>query len=244
MIQLFNQDGIALLEQQPKHSIDLLLTDPPYAITANRWDKPVDWDRFWVAAKNAVKENGAMIIFGNPPFSFALCTNQFSKKLYRYDWIWKKERGSNFQHANRQPMKNIEHLHVFYKKQPVYNPIKTDLDKVLVYKPQARKEKTSGLTVSSAAVYHPGGTYVGKFPTSILEFSRDRPMVHPTQKPLALLEYMIKTYTNNDGEAVVFDPFCGYGTTLLAAKNLNRKAIGAELDVEWFLKSKARLGIE
>lgn len=241
MIELHNGDGIALLESQPKHSLDLILTDPPYALTANHWDIPIDLDRFWSAAKMAVKPNGAILIFGNPPFSFPLCTHKLASKMYRYDWIWKKERGSNFQHANRQPMKVHEHIHVFYQKQPTYNPIKTDLDKVLVYKPQNRKAKTNGLVTSSAANYHPGGMYVGKFPISILEFKRDRPMVHATQKPLKLCEYLITTYSN-EGEKV-FDPFAGYGTVALAAKNLNRNCVTAELNVEWYEKSKTRLGL-
>ena len=236
---LYHGDAISTLETFPKHSIDLLLSDPPYAITANHWDNKINWDIFWRAASNVVKPTGAIILFGNPPFSFTLISNPIALRLYRYDWIWEKERGSNFQHANKQPMKVHEHIHVFYKKQPTYNPIKTDLDKVLIVKPKQRKKKTDGLVESSAATYHPGGTYIGKFPTSIIKFSRDRPMIHPTQKPLDLCKYLITTYSNIGD--VVCDPFMGYGSVPLAAKELQRQYIGIELDQDWFMKAKTRI---
>ncbi len=158
------------MEQQPDNSIGLVLTDPPYGLTANSWEAKIDWERFWLAVSKKIKLNGAVLVFGNPPFSFDLVAPKTARKMYRYDWIWEKERGSNFQHANRQPMKVHEHVHVFYHTQPTYNPIKTDLDKVLVVKPRARAKKTDGLLESSASTYHTGGTYVGKFPTSIQVF--------------------------------------------------------------------------
>lgn len=244
MINHVHGDGVFLLSSQPPASVDLILCDPPYGITANAWDtdKSFDLSMFWEAAFKAAKPTSPILVFGNPPFSYQLLQHKLAAKWYRYDWIWQKERGSNFQHANRQPMKVHEHVHVFYKKQPVYNPIKTDLDQVLVVKPKARAKSTSGLVESSASLYHPGGTYVGKFPVSVLKFARDRPMVHPTQKPVGLCEYLVKTYTNPG--AVVFDPFAGYATVALACQNLgDRSCVSVELAEEWHNKGKERLSL-
>ena len=221
-------------------SIDLICCDPPFAITANSWDKPISWNSWFTEAWKVLKPNGAIVMFGNPPFSFEVLTCPLGRKHYRYDWIWKKERGSNFQHANRQPMKVHEHVHVFYRSQPTYNPIKTNLDKVLVVKPKVRKKKTDGLVESSAALYHPGGTYVGKFPESILEFSRDRPMIHPTQKPVELVKYLVQTYSNA-GDTVL-DTFAGYATTALACEQLgDRHCVSVELTQEWHDKGTERV---
>lgn len=240
-------EACSVLETEiPHKSISLLLTDPPYAYdpkkqyTANEWDKPIDWNRWWTAAWKVMKPNGAILIFGNPPFSFELLANPLARKYYRYDWIWKKERGSNFQLANKQPMKIHEHIHVFYRKQPNYIPIKTELDKVTQVKSTIRRKKTEGLVESSASTIHPGGIYVGKFPTSILTFSRDRPMIHATQKPVGLLEYLIRTYTIPTD--TILDTFAGYSSTGVAVQNIGeRDYIGIELDKGWYEKGVERL---
>lgn len=239
-------DATECMKTLPDNSVNLIIADPPYAVdkkkkyTANSWDKPIHWDQWFPEAWRIMKPNGALLLFGLPPLSLKLLTHPLAMKHYRYDWVWQKERGSNFQHANRQPLKTHEFIHVFYRKQPTYNPIKTDLDKVSVVKPYKRKTKTSGLTESSAAIWHPGGTYVGRFPTSIQEFPRDRPMVHGTQKPRLLYEYLIKTYTN-PGDTVL-DTFAGYATAGVAGIHLgDRNIIECELTNEWHEKGKNRL---
>ena len=229
-----------LLNDIEPNSIDLILTDPPYAITANYWDLKIDLNKFWSGCIKCIKKNGAILIFGCPPFSYDLINNEIARKYYRYDWVWKKEKGTNFQLANKQPLRIHEYIHVFYKTQPTYNPIKTNLDRVRFDKPYKRLNKTSTLRSSSAAIYHTGGHYRGKFPTSVLEFSRDYPCVHGTQKPFKLCEYLIKTYSNENN--LIVDPFSGYGTTISVCKSLkDRQCISYEITQEWYNKSLERL---
>ena len=171
------------------------------------------------------------MLFGSQPFTTDLINS--NRKWFRYEWIWQKERGSNWANANRQPMKVHENVLVFYDKQPTYNPQKTGIDKPSRRDlPAKRSRPVPHLRAdSSCSDFHPGGIYVGKFPVSVQPFARDR-QVHPTQKPVSLCEYLIKTYSN-PGD-LVLDNCMGSATTPVACLNTGRHFIGIELDDIYF----------
>ena len=233
MITLLNGDCLELMKTIPDGSIDMILTDPPYGTTACKWDSVIDFDLMWLQLKRIIKPNGAIVLFGSEPFSSALRMSNI--KQYKYDWVWDKRLPSGMQIAKYRPMQRHENIMVFCENgTPKYYPIKT---------PQ--KERTGKIyskSETSPVKYDDGKlkTYKEKNPQSIIEFyKRDGKSLHPTQKPVALLEYLIKTYTQ-EGETVL-DFTCGSGSTLVAAKNTNRHAIGIELDETYFKIAQERI---
>jgi site-specific DNA-methyltransferase (adenine-specific) len=218
----------------PDGSIDAIITDPPYGTTACKWDSVIPFDLMWEQLNRIIKPNGAIVLFGSEPFSSALRMSNI--KNYKYDWIWDKKRCTGFLNAKKQPLRNNEIISVFYKKQPTYNP-------------QPYKKNTIGNMGESKE--HQTDNY-GKYhkvdndnrnefgyPRTILtqipvinNLSKDKSGLHPTQKPVALMEYLIKTYTNEN--EIVLDFTMGSGTTGVAAKNLNRNFIGIEMDDNYF----------
>jgi len=233
LITLLNGDCLELMKTIPDGSIDMILTDPPYGTTACKWDSVIDFDLMWLQLKRIIKPNGAIVLFGSEPFSSALRMSNI--KQYKYDWVWDKRLPSGMQIAKYRPMQRHENIMVFCENgTPKYYPIKT---------PQ--KERTGKIyskSETSPVKYDDGKlkTYKEKNPQSIIEFyKRDGKSLHPTQKPVALLEYLIKTYTQ-EGETVL-DFTCGSGSTLVAAKNTNRHAIGIELDETYFKIAQERI---
>lgn len=250
--QLYNGDCLEVMDELIKQGIkvDCIITDPPFGTTACKWDQVIPFEEMWQRLNALIKDNGAIILFGSEPFSSQLrCSNL---KHYRYDWIWDKQRGTNFQHAKKMPMKSYENIMVFYKKLPTYNPQMRE-GKPYQTKGGFRKNKVSNLmeltegqkedieTIGrtfNAGVYREATINEGKrYPLSILSFKKDG-RVHPTQKPVALLEYLIKTYTNE--EELVLDFTMGSGSTIVAALNTGRKAIGIELDDAYYDIAKHR----
>ena len=234
-MQIFCGDCLELMKDISDGSVDLVLCDLPYGTTRNKWDSIIPLDRLWENYKRVIKDNGAIVLFSAEPFTSLLITSNI--QWFRYDLIWHKTQGSDFLNANRKPLRSHENICVFYKKQPTYNPQKTD------GKPYKAK---SGETTSSNfgkfnGNHHTENKDGKRFPLSVLRFSgeHNRGKQHPTQKPVELLEWIIKTYTN-DGETVL-DNCMGSGSTGIACMNTGRKFIGIELDPTYFETAKKRL---
>jgi site-specific DNA-methyltransferase (adenine-specific) len=230
-MQLLNDDCLKVLPTIPDNSIDLVLTDPPYQTTDAKWDIIIPFKEMWIELKRIVKKESSIVLFGTEPFSSHLRLSNLD--WYKYDWIWNKKNIGNPLIAKYQPLRQHELISVFYKKCKYY-PIKTDLETNREWK-QYKKSDLHGQVVSGNK-----GNVNGKFPKSILEFSNaERNKLHPTQKPIALLEYLIKTYTNE--EDTVLDFTMGSGSTGVACKNINRKFIGIEMDKNYFDIAKNRI---
>jgi len=228
-------------------SVDMILTDPPYGTTACKWDSIIPLEPMWKQLKRVIKPNGAIVLFGSEPFSSALRMSNI--KNYKYDWKYKKRIASNFASAKYQPMKHIEDVIVFSKdgNRINYYPIKQSraesgknrIEAGFKYNSKGRAEFIGGINRNNTEVGYDADL---KFPEDIQEFNNrakgDRGM-HPTQKPVALMEYLIKTYTNE--KEVVLDFTIGSGTTGVACVNLNRDFIGIELDPKYFEIAKKRI---
>jgi site-specific DNA-methyltransferase (adenine-specific) len=222
----------------PDGSVDMVLCDLPYGTTGNKWDTVIPFEPLWEQYERIIKPNGAIVLFSDEPFTSQLVNSNL--RLFRYKWIWDKRRGSNFQNARRMPMKQHEEICVFYRKLPTYNP-QFWYSKPYATKERPRARKTQGLGGGSAAetcaatVSEDGRRY----PLTILSFPRDSDRIHPTQKPVSLLEYLIKTYTN-EGETVL-DNCIGSGSTGVACVNTGRHFLGMELDPGYYETACARI---
>ena len=241
-IELWQGDCLELMKDIPDGSVDLVLTDPPYGTTACKWDSVIPFEPMWEQLNRIIKPNGAICLFGSEPFSSALIMSNI--KHFKYDWIWDKQRGSNFQNARKQPMKQHENVCVFYKKQCTYNPQMVKYNgKKVTNKPSETNAKFKSIVASNSPTmqikpYKDNGY---RYPCDILNIRREKlgSTVHPTQKPVALLEYLIKTYTNEN--ETVLDNCMGSGTTGVACKRLNRRFIGMEKDEKYFNIAKERI---
>lgn len=219
-----------LIQQGVK--VDAVIADIPYGTTACKWDVVIPFDKMWDCLNKLIKDNGAIVLFGTEPFSSRLrCSNL---KIYRYDWIWKKSTNTNFAQAPYMPLKNYENIIIFSKgtiasnskNKMIYNPQGVKICKKIVkgrtesaYRPRRKKQND----------YLQRGT---NYPKMIIDFQNDLYGYHPTQKPVALMEYLVKTYTNECD--LVLDFTMGSGTTGVVCKNLNRKFIGIELDKGYY----------
>ena len=234
-IKLYNGDCLELMKDIPDGSIDMILCDLPYGTTQCKWDNIIPFEPLWEQYNRIIKNNGAIVLFGTEPFSSTLRLSNL--KNYKYDWIWDKVKGTGFLNAKRQPMRNHELLSVFYKKQCLYNPQKTFGHKLK--KSYRSKELQTDVYGEMKNDYTYESTE--RYPRSIQVFPTDtqNSSLHPTQKPVALCEYMIKTYTNEN--EIVLDNCLGSGSTEIAAINLNRKFIGMELDNTYFNIAKERI---
>lgn len=237
-IKLIQGDCLEAMKDIPDKSIDMILCDLPYGQTArNKWDTVIPFKPLWNQYKRIIKDNGAIILFANGMFAADLMHS--SPKMWRYNLIWEKTTVTGFLNANRMPLRCHEDICVFYKKLPTYNPQKTTGH---VRKVSEAKHKKDCINTTNYGE-HGLTTYdsTERYPKSILQFATDKQKsaLHPTQKPVALLEYLIKTYSNE--ENIVLDNCMGSGSTGIACKNLNRKFIGIELDENYFNIAKDRI---
>lgn len=238
MISLYNEDCLEVMKDIESGSIDLVLTDPPYGATQNKWDSAIDLQLMWKELSRIVKPKGAIVFTASQPFtSVLICSNLDD---FKCEWIWKKNAGSNFGSVKYQPMKEHESVLVFAKKTPTYNPQmqeRSEAGKKAIKRPIRSNTKAS-------SNYGEFGETVAvlrdelRFPSSVQNFNRERGL-HPTQKPVALMEYLVKTYSNELD--TVLDFTMGSGTTGVACKNLGRNFIGIELDENYFNIAKKRI---
>ena len=240
--ELWNGDCLELMKDIPDKSIDMILCDLPYGTTKCKWDVILPFNNLWEQYNRIVKENGAIILFGTEPFSSELRLS--NKSDYKYDIYWVKEKPTNFMQVKKRVGKLTENICVFYKKQCTYNPqmVKHNGKKV-TNKPSERNAKFKSVVASDSPTlsikpYEDTGY---RYPCDILNINREKlgSTVHPTQKPVELLEWLIKTYTQ-EGE-IVLDNCMGSGSTGVAALNLHRKFIGIELDEKYFNIAKERI---
>lgn len=240
-VQLHKGDCLEIMPSIPDKSVDMILCDLPYGVTRNRTDKRLPFAPLWKQYKRIIKDNGCIALFAQGKFYIALAMSNY--KMLRYDLVWNKELTTGFLNANRMPLRQHEQVAIFYKKQPTYNP------QFIQGQPLHGKGtayKTKELKNNNYGNFHAlddtrKGT-TDKYPTSILQFAKPHPSVakHRTEKPVALLEYLIKTYTN-EGETVL-DNCMGSGSTGVACVNTNRNFIGIELDDNYFEIAKERIG--
>ena len=235
--QIYKGDCLEVMKSITDKSIDMILCDLPYSQTKNQWDIIIPFDRLWEQYNRIIKDNGAIVLFGNGMFTADLMKS--NQKNWRYNLIWNKVLTSGFLNANRMPLRQHEDICVFYKKPPTYNPQKSK------GKPCHSKGKPKEIINNNYGYFNfvDNSKDLGdmKHPTSIITISKPHPskMVHPTQKPVDLLEYLIKTYTN-EGE-LVLDNCMGSGSTGVACQNTGRKFIGIELDVKYFEIAEKRI---
>lgn len=219
----------------PDKSIDLVCAYPPFGTTMNKWDSVIPYEELWGGLKRVVKDNGAILLFGQGLFSAELaCSN---KEWFRYRLVWEKTKAGGFLNARRMPLQAHEDISVFYKKLPTYNPQMSE------GKPYIKKAVTNGDGGNYGKFNRVGTTQKNegtRFPRSVIRFSNDNhKSIHPTQKPVELLEYLIKTYSN-EGDTVL--DFCmGSGTSGIASVNTRRNFIGIELDKDYYEIAKSRI---
>jgi DNA modification methylase len=234
MINLMLGDCLERMKEIPDGSVDMILCDLPYGTTACKWDTVIPFDALWAHYKRVTKPNGAIVLFGSEPFSSLLRVSNL--KWFKYDWIWHKNRATAYAAAKFRPLSNHENIHIFSSGKTTYNAQKT----------KGHPPTNAAKGCKQAGIYHGDGVwdYAGgiteRYPLTIQKFDCDRGL-HSTQKPVALCEYLIRTYTN-EGETVM-DNCMGSGTTGVACKNLNRNFIGIEKDETYFKIAQERIGV-
>lgn len=221
-------------------SIDMILCDLPFGTTNCKWDSPIDLNLLWKEYNRIIKDNGAVLLFAQTPFDKVLGVSNL--KFLRYEWIWEKTQATGHLNAKKMPMKSHENVLVFYKKLPVYNPQKTKGHKPVNSYTKYISTQNKTEIYRSVKQQVSGGGNTDRYPRSVLIFPSDKQKsnLHPTQKPLALCEYLIKTYTNKG--ALVLDNTSGSGTTGLACKNLGRNYIMIEKDEKYYNTTCERVG--
>ena len=241
MIDLKLGDCLELMKQIPAGSIDAIITDPPYGTTACKWDSVIPFESMWAELKRIIKPNGAIVLFGSQPFTSALIMS--NPKMFKYEWIWKKNAGSNFAQTKYQPMKEHENILIFSTNTHKYYPVmqgRAESGKKMI-KVGVKSKSSKGFDVYSGANKGYDNSKQNselRVPSSVQFFNRERGF-HPTQKPVTLIEYLIKTYTLEN--ETVLDFTMGSGTTGVACKNLNRNFIGIEKDETYFKIAKERI---
>ena len=233
-IKLWQGDCLELMGNMENKSVDLVLCDLPYGTTKCKWDTIIPFEPLWKHYKRIIKDDGVIVLFGQEPFSSIMRISNLGE--YKYDWIWDKVKPGAFATAKYAPLKQHELISVFYKKAGKYTPQMVKRDKI-------KKSKIYSSSDSASVKYNDGieRVYDELYPKSIITESNanQRGKMHPTQKPVVLCEYLIKTYTNEHD--MVLDNCMGSGSTGVACKNLNRKFIGIELDEEYFKIAQSRI---
>jgi len=237
LIDLYNGDCLEIMDKLIAQGVkvDAIITDPPYGTTACKWDSVIPFEEMWQRLKLLRNDNTPIVLFGSEPFSSALRMSNI--KEYKYDWIWQKNKTTGFLNAKKQPLNDHEKIHTFYKKQCLYYPQKTKASKI--YKRGHVKRKKSDCYGDEKDFIQ--GDDGLRYPKRIIYFNNNftQQQLHPTQKPIALLEYLIKTYTNEGN--IILDFTMGSGTTDVACKNTGRDFIGIELDEKYFNIAKKRI---
>lgn len=232
MIELHQGDCLELMKFIPDKSIDAIICDLPYGTTACKWDSVIPFEPLWAQYKRIIKDNGAIVLFASQPFTSALVMS--NTKWFKYQWVWEKSRFANQMLAKVQPLKIHEDIVVFANEKAVYNPQGLiEINKVTKQGSKITDNNGGGIRKTSYLQTHTN------YPRSIIRYGSEGKTVHPTQKPVDLLEYLVKTYTN-EGEAVL-DNCMGSGTTGVACKNLGRKFIGIEQDANYFEIASKRI---
>ena len=238
MLKLLKGDCLEIMPTIPDNSIDMILTDPPYGTTACKWDSVIPLEPMWEQLKRIIKPNGAIVMTASQPFTTTLIASNM--KMFKYCWYWEKERLTNISQVKKRAGKTIEEVVIFYSIQPVYNP------QMVQYNGPKRTNKVKNGKLGKLTDQQEKKVYEYKdtgfrYPTQVISIKRDilTCNLHPTQKPVALMEYLIKTYTNK-GE-IVLDFAMGSGTTGVACKNSNHNFIGIELDPDYFEIAKNRI---
>lgn len=237
-------DCLEVMKGWPDNCVDLVLTDPPYGTTACKWDTIIPLEPMWELLKRLTKLNGAIVMMASQPFTTVLIDSNM--KMFKYEWIFDKKRISNPLNAKRQPLKQHENVVVFYSKQPTYNPVPYKKSTVgLLSKKNLNIGHSPDAMVSNNLLTSSNQNEYG-YPRSIItqipvmnNLGKDKTGLHPTQKPIALMEYLIKTYTNED--ELVLDFACGSGTTCKAAQNLNHRYIGIDISEKYCQIARQRL---
>ena len=235
-MNLLHGNCLELMKDIKSGSVDAIICDPPYGTTACKWDSVIPFDLMWTQLNRVIKPNGAVVLFGSEPFSSAL--RMSNVKNYKYDIIWDKVLHSNPLIAKKQPLSAHENISLFYKKQPTYNPqMVGEIDSTLIRKgDKIHGTETKGKTKHTISKNKTGKRY----PKKILTIANTkRGGLHPTQKPVELMEYLIRTYTNEN--ETVLDFTMGSGSTGVACVNLNRKFIGIEMDHKYFEIAQNRI---
>ena len=231
MIDIRQGDCLELMKDIPDKSIDMVLCDLPYGTTKNKWDSVIPLNKLWKQYERIIKDNGAIVLFSQMPFSAELVHSNL--KLFKYEWIWQKDNGTGFLNAKKMSLKIHENILVFYKKLPLYNPqMRTG------FKPYKCKQGRHSTNYGAYEQGHITESNGERYPIDIIKFKKDSGL-HPTQKPVELLEYLIKTYTN-EGETVL-DNCMGSGSTGIACINTNRNFIGYELNEKYFKIAEKRI---
>lgn len=242
-VLLYHGDCLKEMQKIPEQSIDMILCDLPYGISACKWDCVIPFDKLWQQYERIIKDTGAIVLFSVQPFTSKLVLS--NEKLYKYNWYWIKDNSANFLNKRYQPGKIVEEICVFGKAATSYSSKGLNM----TYIPQMESGKPyiikngnrDGLSSSIRSKIKNVETINNgeRYPNNILKFSSDRKKLHPTQKPVALLEYLIKTYTNENG--IVLDNCMGSGSTGVACIKTGRKFVGIELDDQYFDLAKRRI---
>jgi len=232
---LVHGDCLEVLSDFPDDSINMILADPPYGTTACKWDSIIPLEPMWKQLKRVIKDNGAIVLMASQPFTTTLIASNM--KMFKYCWVWEKNFSTNFLHAKRQPLRKTEDIVVWHKGASFYYPIKTEGHTPT----QSAKGSSDGVLWHGTNKRNSKGGDTTRYPTNILKIKAHDPKnrEHPTQKPIELMEYLIKTYTR-EGETVL-DFTMGSGTTGIACANTKRSFIGIELDENYFGVAKKRI---
>lgn len=215
----------------PNKSVDMILCDLPYGTTRNKWDSIIPLNELWIQYERVIKDNGAIVLTAQTPFDKVLGSSNLS--MLKYEWIWCKSFGTGFLNSKKMPLKKHENILVFYKKPPTYNP------QGLVYNPKIQTRGGSSFGTNYGKADTKNYSEYENYPDSLLFFNHDKEKLHPTQKPVSLFEYLIKTYTNEN--ETVLDNCMGSGTTAIACINTKRNFIGFETDFTYFNIANERI---
>ena len=238
-IRLIQGDCLEKMRDIPDISIDAIITDPPYGTTACKWDSVILLEPMWEQLKRVIKPNGAIVMTASQPFTTTLISSNM--KMFKYCWVWDKHIPRGFQVAKYRPMNRHEDVCIFGNGKIKYNPQMIERDKPVTVKNYSKKQKVSSNDIGKYNDESKSFTYTHRNPDTIIEgcWEANAGKVHPTQKPIALMEYLIKTYTS-EGETVL-DFAMGSGSTGVACINTNRNFIGIELDEGYFKVAQERV---